>query len=146
MILPVSSVLLMTDNKIMILVLNSVIFWAKQNNMTLNEDKFELIQHHSSVRDSSSFKKTSHLVYTCLTSSKDQEINYPGVSVSSKAGLKKWFSPFTKVWWDPYLNIAVSSGVHWKLVISPYWKESKELQHPESIVFPIWTTGKDSKH
>ena len=31
--------------------LENVLHWAKTNNMTLNEDKFELIQHHSSAKD-----------------------------------------------------------------------------------------------
>ena len=31
--------------------LNNVLNWAKQNNMSLNEDKFELLQHHTSARN-----------------------------------------------------------------------------------------------
>ena len=31
--------------------LNNAICWAKKNNMSLNDDKFELIQHHSSIRN-----------------------------------------------------------------------------------------------
>ena len=40
--------------------LNNAICWAKKNNMSLNDDKFELIQHHSSVRN---FRDLSELPF-----------------------------------------------------------------------------------
>ena len=43
--------------------LNNVIQWAKRNNMSLNEDKFELIQHHTSVRNFSVFSELPFVHY-----------------------------------------------------------------------------------
>ena len=43
--------------------LDSVVTWAKRNNMTLNEDKFELIQHHSSTRNFALFSNLPFVKY-----------------------------------------------------------------------------------
>ena len=43
--------------------LDSAICWEKRNNMSLNDDKFELIQHHASIRNFRSLSELPFVMY-----------------------------------------------------------------------------------
>ena len=82
--------------------LDNVVCWAKKNNMTLNEDKFELIQHHSSLRNYSLLVNLPFVYYeNCYftaqtTIEPSQSITDLGVIIGSDLSFKLHMSDAVK--------------------------------------------------